>query len=103
LNQRPDTEDWFNRVVPALMLLRAYARFASTEQRGMVRFTIDAQSSTGFSQETEVGTPPLPADEIDYPRPSPGGRDFGQQQLVDWLDGIDWPYAPEPQDDAAGP
>ena len=52
-------------VVPALMLLRAYSRFAARTGRGIVRYTIDAQSSTGFSRAEEVGTPPLPADEID--------------------------------------
>jgi len=103
LGEQPETEDWFNRVVPALMLLRAYSRFAATELRGIARFSIDAHSSTGFSQEGEVGTPPLPADEIDYSEPSPAGEVFGQQQLEDWLDGIEWPYAAPPEDNVAAP
>jgi hypothetical protein len=101
LGEQPQTEDWFNRVLPALMLLRAYCRFAARDRRGIVRFTIDAQSSTGFSQEEVIGTPPLPADEIDYSEPSDAGYDFSQQRLEDWIDGVAWPYAL--QDDSAGP
>jgi hypothetical protein len=102
LGEKPETEDWLNRVVPALMLLRAYDRFAATDRRGIVRFTIDAQTSTGFSQEGEVGTRSLAAEEIDFARPSPAGRDFGEERLEAWLDGINWPYAPPLPDDAAG-
>ena len=101
LGEPPEAADWFNRVVPALMLLRAYSRFAAREGRGIVRFTIDAQSSTGYSREANVGTPPLPAEEIDYPLLSRSGEAMGRQRLETWLDSIEWPYAP--QDDAAGP
>ncbi len=94
---------WFNRVLPALMMLRAYCRFAVADGRGIIRFTIDTQSSTGFSQEAGVGMPPLAAEEIDYSSPSRSGERMGQQRLENWLDGIDWPYAPPPEDDAAGP
>ena len=100
LGQEPDVEDWLNRVAPALMLLRAYSRFAAADQRGIVRLTIDAHTSTGFSQEAGVGAPPLPADAIDYSHPSDAGYDFSQQRLQAWLDGIEWPYAP-PAVDAA--
>jgi hypothetical protein len=103
LGAQPQAEDWFNRVGPALMILKASSRFAAPEGRGIVRFTLDAQTSTGFSHEAEVGTPPLSANEIDYSRPSAAGEDFGQQQLEAWLDAIEWPYAPPPHDQAAGP
>lgn len=100
LGEQPEAEDWFNGVVPALMMLRAYAHFASTEGRGLARFTIDAQSMTGFNFETQVGSPPLSGDEADFVVPPPGARAFAERRLRDWLDGIDWPYAPEEQDDA---
>jgi hypothetical protein len=103
LRDTPTTEDWFNRVIPALMLLRALARHAAETGRAVVRFTIDAQSSTGFNQEATVGWPALPANEIGLIRPSGPGEAMGRQRLQDWLDGIAWPYAPEPQDAAAAP
>jgi hypothetical protein len=99
--QETPQEDWFNRVIPALMLLRALARHAAETGRAMVRFTIDVQSSTGLNQEANVGSPALPADEIDYSPPSRPGEAMSQQRLASWLDGIEWPYAP--QDDAAAP
>src|SRR5271165_4419472 len=86
------TEDWFNHVIPALMLLRAFARHAAEGARNIHKFSIDVQSSTGFNPVTGVGTPPLPADEITYSRPSRSGRAFGQQNLAAWLDAVVWPY-----------
>ncbi len=88
------TEDWFNHVVPALMLLRAFARHAMTTGRNIDKFSIDVQSSTGFNPITNVGTPPLAAANIIYSQPSRSGRLFGQQRLEDWLDAITWPYQP---------
>ncbi len=85
------------------MFLRAYSRFAAMDGRGIVRFTIDAQSSTGFNQEANVGRPPLSPDAIEYTPASRSGEAMSQQRLQDWLDGIEWPYAPPPQDDAPGP
>ncbi len=90
-------EDWFNHVIPALMLLRAYARYAESTQRSMTRFSIDIQSSTGFNPMTGVGAPPLAAADITYSQPSRAGRAFGRSNLEAWLDGIDWPYAALPQ------
>jgi hypothetical protein len=88
-------EDWFNHVIPALMMLRALALHSAGTGRGLIRYTIDAQSSTGFSKEEDVGMPPQTADEIDYSRPSPSGEAMSQRRLEDWLNGIVWPYAPE--------
>jgi hypothetical protein len=96
LRPHPSPEDWFNHVVPALMLLRAYARYAVSTGRSLTKFTIDVQSSTGFNPELGVGTPPLPAARISYSLPSRAGRDFGRQTLMDWIDGVAWPYAPSP-------
>jgi hypothetical protein len=103
LQDSPTTEDWFNRVIPALMMLRALARHAAATGRTLVRFTIDVQSSAGFNQEASVGTPALPAAEIDFAEPSRSGAAMSQERLVHWLDGIEWPYPPTPLDDPAGP
>jgi hypothetical protein len=92
LHGQHPTEDWFNHVLPALLLLRAFARKIAADGRGLRKFSIDVQSSTGFNPVTGVGTPPLPADQVTYSQPSRPGRQFGQQKLEDWLDGIDWPY-----------
>ena len=86
------TEDWFNHVIPALMMLRAFARHATTTGRNIWKFSIDVQSSTGFNPVTDVGTLPLPATEIIYSQPSKPGRLFSQQRLEAWIDGINWPY-----------
>jgi hypothetical protein len=83
-----------------LRLLQAYSRFAATDQRGILRFTIDTQSWTGFS-EAEIGTPPLAAQDIDYSTGSDAGYDFGERRLEAWLNSVEWPYAPPPEDDAA--
>ena len=95
LGEQPDAEDWFNCVVPALMMLAAYSRFAAARGRGLARFTIDAQSMTGLDHESQVGMLPAPVDEMDLSAPSPGGRAFAEQRLRDWLAAIQWPYAPD--------
>jgi hypothetical protein len=89
-----DPEDWFNRVIPALMLLRAFACYAATTGRNLDKFSIDVQSSTGFNPQTNVGSPPLPANQITFTQAD--DRSFGRQNLIDWLDGVPWPYAPPP-------
>jgi hypothetical protein len=93
-------EDWFNRVIPALMMLRAYSRFAAATGRGLARFTIDANSSTGFSPVDRRGDLPRSAAAIAFIEPSRSGEAMGQQNLQDWLDGIEWPYAEDVQEDA---
>src|SRR5438034_1059892 len=70
LHGQHPTEDWFNHVLPALMLLRAFARHAAATGRNIRKFSIDAQSSTGFNPNTQIGTPPLPASQITYSQPS---------------------------------
>jgi len=96
LHGQHSTEDWFNHVIPALMLLRAFARYATLNGRNVRKFSIDVQSSTGFNPITDVGTLPLPAHEIGYSQPSKSGRAFGKRRLETWLDGIDWPYPHPP-------
>lgn len=96
LHSQHQTEDWFNHVIPALMLLRAFARFAPQTGCTVERFSIDVQSSTGYNPVTGVGTLPLPSAQITFSQPSRSGRAFGKQQLDAWLDAITWPYPAPP-------
>ncbi len=91
LHGQHPTEDWFNHVIPALMLLRAFARHAATTGRNIRQFSIGVQSSTGFDPLTNVGVLPLPANGITYSQTSWPGRNFGQQNPEDWIDGVAWP------------
>ncbi len=92
LHEHDAVEDWFNHVVPALMLLRAFAVSLLADGRSLKKFSIDVQSSTGYNPVTRVGTPPLAAGDIDYVQPSPSQLAFGLQNLKDWIDGVAWPY-----------
>lgn len=92
LHQHNAVEDWFNHIVPALMLLRAFAVHLLADGRALDKFSIDVQSSTGYDPVTGVGTPPLAADDVSYSPPSRGGFAFGLRNLKDWLDGVTWPY-----------
>ena len=93
LHGQHPTEDWFNHVIPALMLLRAFAQYAPSTGCSVERFSIDVQSSTGYNPLSNVGTLPLPSPQITFSQPSRSGRAFGKQQLDTWLDAITWPYA----------
>jgi len=86
------TEDWFNHVIPALMLLRSFARHVVASGRSIKKFSIDVQSSTGFNPTTGVGTLPAPASGVAFSTPSTPGRAFGLANLRAWLDGVTWPY-----------
>jgi hypothetical protein len=90
------TEDWFNHIIPALMLLRAFAQFAPSTGCAVEKSSIDVQSSTGYNPVTDVGTLPLPSAQITFSQPSRSGRAFGKRQLDAWLDAIAWPYAGPP-------
>ncbi|MCI0701721.1 MAG: hypothetical protein L0241_11615 [Planctomycetia bacterium] len=92
LHQHNAVEDWFNHVVPALMLLRAFAVHLLADGRSLDKFSIDVQTSTGYDPVTAVGTPPLAADDVSYSLPSAAARQFGLRNLMDWIDGIEWPY-----------
>lgn len=81
-------EDWFNHVIPALMLFRAHII-----QNGKVlkKFTLDAQSSTGFVRAEQVfGHPPLSAGDISFYEP--GNAQFSQNRLETWINSIPFPY-----------
>lgn len=92
LHGQHPAEDWFNHVIPALMLLRAFARHLLDSGRNIEKFSIDVQSSTGFNPLTGIGNPPLPANQITYSQPSRAGQAFGMQNLRQWVDGSVWPY-----------
>jgi hypothetical protein len=92
LHEHDAVEDWFNHVIPALMLLRAFARHLAETQRSITKFSIDVQSSTGFNPVTGVGTLPLPGSDIPFTRPSSAGAQFGLRRLIDWIDSVEWPY-----------
>jgi len=95
LGQVTTVEDWFNRVIPALMLLRCFARSIAKSGRILRLFTIDVQSSTGYMPLTDtpgVGVPPLSGVDIEFVDPSKSGNAFGARNLRDWLDSIEWPY-----------
>src|SRR5262245_43044524 len=81
LHQHDVVEDWFNHVVPALMLLRAFAVYLLADGRSLDKYSIDVQSSTGYNPLTAVGTPPVAADDVEYAQPSRGGFAFGLRNL----------------------
>ena len=88
-------EDWFNHVVPALMLFRAFALAAPHRLKAA---TLDVHTSTGYRRASGFGTPPLNADEIQLYEPqrlSSAARDVASDgawfDLQEWLDGIKFP------------
>ena len=92
LDSEEPTEDWLNHVIPALMLLRVFAVHLLADGRSLDKFSLDVQSSTGYSHIDAVGTPPLTADDITFHQVSVSGTAFGLRNLRAWLDGVDWPY-----------
>lgn len=87
---RAALDDWFNHVVPALMLFRCQV----LRQRLVLReFTLDAASSTGYRRGVEVGSPPLRAENIRLRQPK-GEAAVDDEQwaaMEDWLDAVDFP------------
>lgn len=79
-------EDWFNHVIPALMLFRSYV----VQHQVDIRYSLDVQSSTGYNPSTNFGNPPLASDEIEFY--SASIQQFGARKLRDWIDGVDYPY-----------
>ncbi len=91
LGSKKRVEDWFNHVVPALMLFRTYARTSGHRLRN---YTLDVQSSTGYDEAGRYGSPPQRGSDIEFD--APNNASFGAQKLRDWIDGVSYPYAPEP-------
>src|SRR5260370_28901757 len=69
LHGQHPAEDWFNHVIPALMLLRAFARHAAAGGRNIRKSSIDVQSCTAFNPVHGGGTPPWAAARIPYSQP----------------------------------
>ena len=83
LGAQQPTEDWFNHVIPALMLIRSYIVESGRE---LTRFTLDVQSTTGMNPAAGFGNPPLPSNQVTlYP---PGNMQFGEGNLKTWLDQV---------------
>lgn len=80
-------EDWFNHVVPALMLFRSYV---SKTGREVTKFTLDAHSSSGFDKESEYGHAPADDSMELY---NPNTQQFGEKKLREWLGEVQWPYS----------
>jgi hypothetical protein len=88
-------EDWFNHVVPALMLFRAFALAGPHRVKSV---TLDVHSSTGYRRASSFGTPPLAVDEIALFEPrrlTSVAHDVAGDgtwfELSEWLDGIKFP------------
>jgi hypothetical protein len=80
-------EDWFNHVVPALMLFRAYLLSSG---RPLTKFTLDVQSSSGYSPNSNYGNAPRAGHDVTLYTST--NLQFGEQNLRDWLDGLTYPY-----------
>ncbi|HVS39466.1 MAG TPA: hypothetical protein VMS17_28165 [Gemmataceae bacterium] len=84
----PQPKDWFNRVIPALMLSRAFIRRTGVT---LTRCTLEAHSSTGYeskpgSEDGDYGKLPADAEAVLL-----DGREyhyFGRRQLGNWLNGV---------------
>ena len=60
-------ENWFNHVIPALMLFRVYVVDSGRE---LTSYTLDIQSSAGMNPDTGFGTPPETGHEINLYSPN---------------------------------
>ena len=87
LGSEQPVEDWFNHVLPALMLFRAYLLKSKKKLSG---YTLDVQSSSGFNPDRKFGAPPLPGDEVPLYKPTQPA--FGEANLKEWLNEVKFPY-----------
>lgn len=76
-------EDWFNKVLPALMCFRAYVL---KHNLTVPKFSLDANASTGFDASVPVGDAPKAVTQADLAQYA--NQQFGAQQLVDWLQAV---------------
>jgi hypothetical protein len=88
-NNQP-IEDWFNEVVPALMLFRSYIIDAANRGVQLTKFSLDTQTSTGYHRVNAFGIAPRPAaNGLMHPTNQPA---FGLDNLVAWMNNTAWPY-----------
>lgn len=76
-------EDWFNHVIPALMLFRTYLL---KSEHTLTKYTLDIQSSAGMNNQTDFGTPPVADDEMTLYDPST--PQFSKDSLLAWINEI---------------
>ncbi|MEW5883849.1 MAG: hypothetical protein AB1725_06470 [Armatimonadota bacterium] len=86
LASSPATEDWFNHVIPALMLFRTAVLRRNLQ---VTKFTIDVQTSTGYEQGGK-GTAPLDGQKMTLYESQ--NKQFGLAKLKQWLKDIPYPY-----------
>lgn len=104
LHSDPIAEDWFNHVIPALMVFRLEMLNLPTGTR-LRTCTLDAQSSTGYFGDPQghASRPPMPLDQalpagknIMYTTAAAGNpvnQQFGSDHLVRFCSGSEiWPY-----------
>ena len=86
LGTEQPVEDWLNHVIPGLMLFRTLLRDNNIT---LTKFTIDVQSSAGFTP-TGFGQPPRTLGSTDlYPTHQ---KAFGEAKLLDWINNTSGPY-----------
>lgn len=76
-------EDWFNKVLPALMCFRAYVL---KQNLAVPKFSLDANASTGFDASVSVGDAPKAVTKDDFAPAE--NHQFGAKNLVDWLQAV---------------
>ncbi|WP_337171400.1 hypothetical protein [Gemmatimonas aurantiaca] len=81
-------EDWLNHVAPALMMFRAYC----AKRDALKACTLDVQSSSGYDPEAAFGRNALKANSSEFKWYSPTSLQFGEKNLKDWLDNVEFPY-----------
>jgi len=87
LGVMPNAEDWFNHVVPALALFRAYVIESGIP---LTKFSLDVQSSTGYFPHRRFGTAPKDSADIEFYTPT--NTSFGLKNLKKWIDALEFPY-----------
>jgi len=87
LGTKEKVEDWFNHVVPALMLFRNYLLKSNRKLTG---YTLDIQSSAGYNPGRKFGKPPLSASKVSLYTPT--RKTFGVKKLKQWLADDRFPY-----------
>jgi hypothetical protein len=87
LGSRRRTEDWFNHVIPALMLFRA---FSVCPRIRLKKFTLDVQAFTGYNSVRRYGRPPVNTSSKRFKLYSSNSA-FGTKKLQQWVNGVTYP------------
>jgi hypothetical protein len=80
LEETPYAEDWFNHVIPALMLFRTYVLESGMP---LTKLSLDVQSSTGYFPSKKFGTAPKASSDIKFYKPTK--TSFGLKNLSNGL------------------